>query len=222
MDNPSNMKKIKSLFRSENPEQTLSKRIMLFAIIATTLVVINKLVLSQFGPLPNFEMIIPAICVIGCFSLPAGKGKRRYLTRYFGIVAVIAIGLLDIWGWGFNSIYAFTWSGFLICWLLSMRKKLSIFGRFKSLLYHATLTATVAILVFDVWTCFGTWAFWYPKTLAGLTVAFLAQIPFTLYHLSSLVFIPPLVGLGKLMAKVPLQVPVAIKARTKVGQPIRR
>jgi hypothetical protein len=46
---------------------------------------------------------------------------------------------------------------------------------------------------------------------------FLAQIPFTLYHFASLIFIPPLVGLGKAMVKVkvPIQVAVPVGGRVR-------
>jgi hypothetical protein len=52
-------------------------------------------------------------------------------------------------------------------------------------------------------------------------VAFLGQIPFTLYHLASLIFVPPLVGLGKLMVKVKVPVPVAVKVRAGVRADIK-
>jgi hypothetical protein len=38
-----------------------------------------------------------------------------------------------------------------------------------------------------------------------------------LYHLSSLIFVPPLVGLGKAMVKVKVPVPVAVAVKRGVG-----
>ena len=206
------------LFGGENPEAVLAKRIKIFVLIGIGLVVLNKLVLSRFGPLPNFEMIIPTLVVIGSFSLYCGRTKFwRGLTRYFGVVAVMSIFLIDLYFWGFHPIYAFTWSGFAICWFLGLRKKLSMFGRFKSLLYHAMLRVAIAILVFDIFTAFGWWMLTSSTlTLSALFAVFLAQVPFTLYHLSSLIFVPPLVGLAKGLVKVPVQVPVAVGVRAGV------
>lgn len=197
-------------------ERKLAMRVTLFAVFGLALVILNKLTLSRFGPLPNFELIIPVLCVMGCFSFP-GTGASKRLVRYFGLAALAGITAADVTFWGFRRIYAFTWSGFVICWLLSARAKISLFGRFKRQLYHATLATAVGILVFDVWTCFGSWLGWYPKTLAGLAAAYLAQLPFTLYHLSSLVFVPPLVGLARALVRVPVAVPVAVKVQVAAG-----
>jgi len=209
------------LFGGENPESVLAKRIKIFVLIGIVFVVLNKLTLSRFSPLPNFEMIIPTLCVVGCLSLhPSGNRFWRHSTRYFVMMALISVSLADLLIWGFRSIYVFTWSGFMICWLLAVREKISVFGKFRSLLWRTTLTAALAILIFDIYTSFG-WAFLTgARTFAGFTAVFLAQIPFTLYHLLSLLFVPPLVGLAKALIKVkvpvPVAVPVAAKARSGV------
>ncbi|MBA7501692.1 hypothetical protein ES706_00266 [subsurface metagenome] len=198
------------------PERVLAKRIKLFILIGIVLIIFNKLILSRYG-LPNFELIIPTLVVIGCISLSCGDDKfGRYLTRYFVVIALLSILLLDVAGWGLHPIYAFTWLGFLICWMFAMRMKISPFGRFRSVLYRAMFTGAVAILMFDVFTAFGAWMLWYPRSLAGLGLAYLAQAPFTLYHLTSLVFVPPLVGLGKALLKVPIAAPVAVRVRARV------
>lgn len=204
------------LFGDETPELVLAKRIRIFVLIGIVLVALNKLTLSRFSPIPNFEMIIPTLCVVGCLSLhPGGNKFWRHLTRYF-VVALITVSLADLLIWGFHPIYAFTWSGFVVCWLLARREKLSIFERFKTLLRHTMLTAAIAILVFDIYTCFG-WAFLAgARTLAGFAAVFLAQIPFTLYHLSSLMFVPPLVGLAKALVRVKIPVPVSVPAAVKI------
>lgn len=206
------------LFGGENPESVLAKRIKIFVLVGIVFVVLNKLTLSRIGFLPNFEIILPTLVVIGSFSLYSGSNKFwRGLTRYFGIVALIGIFLVDLYFWGFQPIYAFTWSGFAICWGLGLFKKLSMFGRYESLLYHAMLRVAIAILFFDIFTAFGWWMLTSSAlTLSTLVAVFLAQVPFTLYHFSSLIFVPPLVGLAKGMAKIPVKVPVAVGARTRV------
>jgi hypothetical protein len=206
------------LFGGENPESVLAKRIKIFVLICIMFVVLNKLTLSRIGLLPNFELILPTLVVIGSFSLYSGRNRFwRGLTRYFGIVALIGIFIVDLYFWGFHLIYAFTWSGFAICWALGLFKKLSMFGRYQSLLYHTMLRVAVAILFFDIFTALGWWMVTSSAlTLSTLLAVLLAQVPFTLYHFSSLIFVPPLVGLAKGLAKIPVKVPVAVSVRTKV------
>jgi hypothetical protein len=100
-----------------------------------------------------------------------------------------------------------------------MRNKLSMFDKFKKLLWRTTLTAAIAIILFDVWTgLVGS-----SLTMGGsLWIVFLGQIPFTLFHLASLVFVPPLVGLGKLLVRVKVPVPVATRVGAGVKASSRR
>jgi hypothetical protein len=79
------------------------------------------------------------------------------------------------------------------------------------------LRVAISILVFDIFTAFGWWMLT-SSTLAFSTLiaVFLAQVPFTLYHFSSLIFVPPLLGLAKGLSKVPVKIPVAVGVRTKV------
>ena len=178
----------------------MAKRFKIFVLFAIGFIAVSKLLyLTGVMPFQNFELIIPTLVVIGSLSLYCGESKSwRYLIKYFGIIALVSVFLIDLAFWGFNPIYAFTWSGFIIIWIVGMKNKLSSFDRFKKLLYRMTLTAAIAILIFDVWTAFGSWLGWGEKSLAGLAAVYLAQIPFTLYHLGSLLFVPPLLGLGKL------------------------
>ncbi|MGQ9788243.1 MAG: DUF6580 family putative transport protein [Candidatus Hadarchaeaceae archaeon] len=204
--------KMAKWFYGKTTEQNLAKRFKILVLVAVGLIAISKLLyLGGAMPFPNLELIIPTIVVIGSLSLYCGNSKSwNRLVKYFGIIALISVYLADMAFWGPNPIYAFTWSGFLIVWLVSMKNKLSAFDRFKKLLYKTTLTAAVGILIFDVWTAFGCWLGWGEKSIAGLIAIYLAQIPFTLYHLASLVFVPPLLGLGKLMMKVRVPVSVAV------------
>jgi len=227
MDNPTietmagTMKKLAyKLFGGETSERMLAKRIKIFVLIGIVFIAISKLLyLRGLMPFPNFELIVPTLVVIGSFSLYYGGTKSwRYLTRYFGIIALVSVFFIDLAFWGLQPIYVFTWSGFIICWLIGLQNKLSMFDRFKKLLYRATLTAAVAIIIFDVWTGLVGHVL---TTGTSLWVAFLGQIPFTLYHLASLIFVPPLVGLGKLIVKVKVPVPVAVKVRAGVRADIK-
>ncbi|MEM2192389.1 MAG: DUF6580 family putative transport protein [Candidatus Hadarchaeales archaeon] len=208
---------------NRNAEKELSIRIKMFVVVAMVLMAASKfLYISRLVPFPNFELIIPSIVVVGSFSLPYGSSRWRLLTRYFGIFALISVFLTDLAIWGLLPIYAFTWSGFLICWLIGMRNRLSMFDRFKKLLWRTTLTAAIAILIFDIWTAFGSWLGWGEKSLPGLLAIYLAQIPFTIYHLTSLVFVPPLVGLGKLMVKIKIPVSASVAVHAKTSQEVKR
>lgn len=209
------------LFGGENPGSVLAKRIKLFILLGIVLIAISKLLyLRGLMPFPNFELIIVTLVVIGSFSIYTGENKFwRGVTRYFGIIALVSVFLIDVGFWGIRKIYIFTWSGFIICWLFGMRNKLSMFDKFKKLLWRTTLTAAVAILIFDIYTASG----WALISGTGLATVFLNQIPFTLYHFCSLIFVPPLVGLGKAMAKIKVPVPVAVPVggRVRVGEHIR-
>ena len=202
------------------PERVLARRIKLFILFGVLFIALSKLLYLGGVTFPNFELIIPTLVVVGCFSLSVGsRGSWRFLTRYFGVIALASVFFIDIGFWGFRSVYVFTWSGFIICWLLGMRNKLSMFDKFKTLLGRAMLTAVVAIILFDVWTGLIGHTL---TTGVSLWVAFLGQIPFTLYHLTSLVFVPPLVGLGKMLARVKISVPVAVTAKAGVRARVER
>ncbi len=206
------------LFGGQTSDRIMAKRFKIFVILAVAFIAISKLLyLTGAMPFQNFELIIPTLVVIGSLSLYCGSSRSwGYLVKYFGIIALVSVFIIDLAFWGFNPIYVFTWSGFMVVWLVAMKNKLSTFDRFKKLLYRTTLTAAIAILVFDVWTAFGSWLGWGDKSLIGLAAVYLAQIPFTLYHLSSLIFIPPLLGLAKITMKVKVPVSVAVRAGSSV------
>lgn len=215
------MRKIaEKIWGAKTPAELLAKRFRLFVLICMVLIVVSKLLYLQ-GILPaNVELIIPALVVVGSFSLHCGPTEFwRKVTRYFGLVAVASVALVDLALWGVHSIYAFTWSGFVFCWLLGMRNKLSMFDRFRRLVFSTTLTGAVAILAFDFWTGLIGWPL---VTGTPWMTAFIGQIPFTFYHLCSLVFIPPLVGIGKILVRVKVPVPVAVGAGVKVKGLVRR
>jgi len=204
------------IWDGRTPDEVLSKRFKIFVLIAIFLIVISKPLYASGVTFPNFELIIVTLVVVGSFSLYCGPTKFwRRVTRYFGVIVLAAIFIIDIALWGFHSIYLFTWTGFLIIWIWAMRNKLSTFDKFKKLLWRTTLTAAAAIIIFDIYTGIIGWSL---LGGAGLLTAFLGQIPFTLYHLCSLIFVPPLVWLGKAVVrvKVPVLAPVAAKRRVGV------
>lgn len=209
----------KKLWLGDNPDQTLSKRFKLFIVIGITLIASSKLLHLAGLPIPNIELIIPTLVVVGAFSFYTGASRKWEKTRkYFGIIALISVFIIDITFWGFRKIYLFTWPGFLICWYLGIRKDFDFYEKFSDLAVEATITAAIAIILFDVFTAVGFWMLWRPITLGALYAVFIAQIPFTLYHLGSLIFVPPLVGFGKMAQRVKVRAPVAAKAATRERQ----
>ncbi len=204
------------IWGGRTPEEVLSKRYKLFVFLGIFLIGMFAVYRYFIGIyfLPNFEWIIPVLVVTGSFSLYCGQSKFwRLVTRYFGALAVISAFIVWFIMFGILPIHAFVWSGFVFAWLLGTRNKLSLFDKFKTLVWRTTLTAAIAILLFDFWT--GIIGF--PLTTGvSLWVAFIGQIPFTLYHLTSLVFVPPLVGLAKLLVKVKVPVPVAVPVGGRV------
>jgi hypothetical protein len=211
----------------KTPDEILAKRFKIFVLLGISLIGISKLLYLAGVTFPNLELVIPTLVVIGSFSLHCGESKFwRVVTRYFGVLALISVFLIDLAFWGFRVIYVFTWPGFIFCWLLGMRNKLSMFDKFKTLIGHTMLTGAIAILLFDFWTgIIGTsLSGWYGPitTPTPWLVAFFGQIPFTFYHLCSLAFIPPLIGLGKLLVKVKVPVSVAVPAGAKIQTSQRR
>lgn len=219
------LKIAEKIWGGRTPDEVLSKRFKLFVLLGVLFTGLFWVYRATAGIefLPNFELIIPVLVVVGSFSLPLGKNKFwRTVNRYFGVVVLIGIivfdGLFFRSHSAFSTISVFRWSGFIFAWLLAMRNKLSIFDRYKTLLGPTLVTTAIAILLFDFWTgvigC-GLWwgSFW---------TAFIGQIPFTFYHLTSLIFVPPLVKLGKLLARVKVPVPVAVQAGIRAGSTGRR
>lgn len=208
------------IWGGRNLDELLSKRYKLFVLLGILFIGLFAVYRYFFGigSLPNFELIIPVLVVVGSFSLHCGPSKFwRTVTRYFSVLAVASAFIVWIGMYGVLPINLFQLTGFVLIWLLALRNKLSMFDKFKKLLWRTTLTAAVAIIIFDVWTG----VVGHPLTTGvSLWAAFLGQIPFTLYHLTSLIFVPPLVGLGKVMVKVkvPIAVAAVVGAKTKVKE----
>lgn len=208
------------IWRGKTPDEIMAKRGKLFLLIGFSLIGIFGLYRYFFGGflLPNFELIIPTIVVMGSVSFYVGASPRwKVFYRYFGVLAIISYLAIVSLMFGFNWINIFVGSGFIFAWLIATRNKISFFDDFKKLVFSTTITAAIAILLFDFWTgIIGT------SLTMGVSywAAFIGQIPFTMYHLASLIFIPPLLGLGKMLVRV--RVPVKVGVATRARENIRR
>ena len=108
------------------------------------------------------------------------------LGGYYTFIVPISVMIITDIAIGNNWILLFTWSGFAVIALIGflLRSK-------KSLTYRnipTFLGAGIAgILVFDIWTNFGTWlgGFGYAPTLGGLATCYTMALPFMLWHLLS-------------------------------------
>jgi len=126
------------------------------------------------------NIMIDLFFIIAVISIISGLILGGYYTFIVPISIMVLTDLLI----GNNAIFLFTWSGFvilaLIGYLVKSKHDLSI----KKI--PITIGAGIAgILVYDIWTNFGCFLGWYPKTFAGLTTCYTAAIPFTLWHLLS-------------------------------------
>ncbi|MCQ8898324.1 MAG: hypothetical protein NQU48_02645 [Hadesarchaea archaeon] len=199
-------------------EELVRRRFRLLVLLGMVLVGLSKWLYLSGLLLPNLELVIPTLVVVGSFAPSLGEeGGWGRVNRYFGVLALLAVFLTDLWVWGWRPIYLFTWSGFLLAWGLGLRSRLSPFSSFPSLLGSSLITTAAAILLFDLWTGVVGWSLLH----APLWVAFLGQVPFTLRHLSSLLFVPPLVGAVKLLVRVRVPVGVAVRAGGGIRSGVR-
>jgi len=211
----------------EETSRRLRRRLWIFAGVCLLLAASSKLLYLKGLTLPNLELIIPVLVVTGSTYLWNVGERAERVGRTFGLLVLGGVLAVDLLFWGWHPIYLFTWSGFLLVWLLATRNRLSPFSGFRNLLGRTALTAALAILLFDFWTgVVGsplTSSFYGPLTSLSTWITALAlQFPFTLYHLSSLLFLPPLVGLLKLSTRIRVEAPLAVRVGASVSTTQRR
>jgi hypothetical protein len=57
-----------------------------------------------------------------------------------------------------------------------------------------------------------------PASIDSWMKSAIGRIPFTLYHLLSLIFVPSLVALGKFVSRVKIAIPIVVPTKIRVGQ----
>jgi len=119
--------------------------------------------------------------VIALISLISGLLLGGYYTFIVPISTMIITDLIL----GNNWILLFTWSGFaiigLIGYILKTKKNLSV-----SHIPRILGAGIGAILLYDIWTNFGTWlGGWYTHTWEGLALCYTKALPFMFWHLLS-------------------------------------
>ena len=102
---------------------------------------------------------------------------------YALIVPLLTMIITDIY-YGNNYILLFTWSGFAMIGVLGhlVKKKRGLSIRNIPTIFGVGI---IGVLLYDLWTNFGSWLGWYPHTLDGLALCYTLAIPFTMWHILS-------------------------------------
>ena len=163
-------------------------------LIATSLIiigVIGRLTLSNILPSsPAIYITLNGITqplfmmdlffVIAVITILSALLLRSY---YVFLVPIATLIISDII-LGNTFIFLFTWSGFamigLLFYLLKSKNKFTI--KKTPLLFGSSV---LSVLIYDLWTNFGSFLGWYPKTFSGLSMCYTVAIPFTMWHLLS-------------------------------------
>lgn len=156
---------------------------IVFVIILIILAIAERL---WFDLGPNVELVTTATILT---SIYLGK-------EYAIIVPLLILGFSDMF-LGNTNIMLFTWSAFIVeglfTWWLARRVKFNN-RKIISKLFCISGFGVGASLWFFLWTNFGVWFLdsWgmYPKTLSGLTLCYIAGLPFLkLNLLGNIIFI---------------------------------
>jgi hypothetical protein len=176
---------MKNLFENKN-------RIMLAIILVAIGSIVRILLHNNLPGSPSIFITINGLTqqmfmfdlffVVAIISLISGLLLGGYYTFIVPISAMIISDMVI----GNNWIILFTWSGFaligVIGYILKTKNKLSI----KYI--PGVLGAGIGgILLYDLWTNFGTWlgGWGYTYTWGGLALCYTRALPFMLWHLLS-------------------------------------
>lgn len=106
------------------------------------------------------------------------------LGSYYAFFVPVSVMLITDIIIGNNYIFLFTWSGFaiigLVALILKIKNKFTI--QKTPLIFGAGIGS---VILYDLWTNFGCWLGWYPKSLEGLALCYTAGLPFMLWHILS-------------------------------------
>jgi len=150
--------------------------------------------------LANFETLM-VTAFLAVMLLPLGRALLVTLvTLYVSDVAMGHVGLLSTDNLlPLGGILLFTYSGYALValagWLARRRAAAGLTEFNAGSVLKFTGFGILFTLVFDTWTNFGVFWFWYAHTPANLTLVYLLGVPFALMHLYSSVITFTLVGL---------------------------
>ncbi|MEF8849097.1 MAG: DUF6580 family putative transport protein [Candidatus Thermoplasmatota archaeon] len=170
---------------------TKNKSKILTALLLITIGITGRLTLSKILPTspqiylniaettqPLFMMDL--FFLIAIISLLSGLILGSY---YAFIIPITVMTITDVI-MGNNYILLFTWSGFAMIGIIGYILKTK--NKFKINKTPTLFAAGIgSILLYDLWTNFGSWLGWYPHTIQGLTTCYIVSLPFTLWHILS-------------------------------------
>lgn len=194
------------------------------AVILIVIGVVGRILLFD---LPNIETVAVVSMLAGCIL-----GGTYTFFIPLGVMFTTDLCYMYLRGQGLNlpgwqSIFAFTWSGFVMMALIGRllkneKRKVSLkfFGLFTGF-------GLLGTLLYDVWTAFGCWLLFHPHTLSNLLLVYILQIPFTIQHLSSTLFFSASIGFPliylyeKIMAMIPVKVKVVVPVIARTPKKVR-
>jgi len=140
----------------------------------STFITINGVTQSMF--------ILDLFFIVAIIAIISGLALGGYYTF---IVPITIMIITDI-AIGNNWILLFTWSGFAILGLLGFLLKSKRNLSYKNIPTFLGV-GIVGILIYDLWTNFGTWlgGFGYAPNFSGLAQCYTMALPFMLWHLLS-------------------------------------
>lgn len=167
--------------------------------ISKIMIAASLVIIGVIGRLTLAELLPSSPSIYLTFN---GVTQPMFMMDMFFIIAIIAIlsGLLLGSYYAFfipvsvmlitdiiignNYIFLFTWSGFaiigLVAYMLKAKNKFTI--QKTPLIFGAGIGS---VILYDLWTNFGCWLGWYPKSLEGLALCYTAGLPFMLWHILS-------------------------------------
>jgi len=145
--------------------------------------IISAIILISAGVILRLllqNVMMDIFFVIAVISILSGL----LLGSYYTFVVPISIMIITDLMLGNNMIFLFTWTGFILLALVGyfVRPKTGLSLKKAPLILGSGI---VGILLYDLWTNFGCWLGWYPKTIGGLATCYTVAIPFTIWHLVS-------------------------------------
>lgn len=196
-------------------------------LMAVILIIIGVAGRTLLFDLPNIETVAVVSMLAGCIL-----GGIYALLIPLGVMFATDICYIYLRGQGLNlpgwqNIFIFTWSGFVMMALIGRLLKnekhkvsLKFFGLFTGF-------GLLGTLLYDIWTAFGCWLLFHPHTLSSLFLVYVLQIPFTIYHLLSTLLFSASIGFPliylyeKVVAMIPMKVKVAVPVIARIPKKIK-
>ncbi len=194
-------------FTNRGNEMMGDKNRLVLAALLVSLGVLGRIFLN--GILPNTPHIyitiggitqpvfmMDMLFVVAAVALFSGI----LLGGYYSFIVPMGVMLITDIYYGNSYIFLFTWSGFIFIGLTGYLNSRGLSFNTKSVAKIAGM-GIGSVLIYDLWTNFGSWLGWYPHTLNGLTTCFTLALPFTLWHLLSTVALVTVLSVPVLYAK---------------------